>query len=447
MACRWILILLLLFGNISNLFAAEQFLTFAEAMNRLASQNEHLAAERQVLGQSRQELDAAQGRRWPELGISGGYFVMENDISISLSPLPPALTGLLPDSITLQQREFLTTAATVKWPLYTGGRITAGIDAARAGLSAGQAQLDGVEASLYQALVERYFAQVLASHAYQLKTTTVDTLADHLRRAQQLQAQGQIARAEVLRAEVSLSQARVEQTSAQHQLTLARAALAALLASNTAFQTTTPLPDAPVLPPLEALLTQAEQHNPSLRAAREQRLRAEAGVKAARGEQLPSLALFGRHKIYDRDLDLAASDWVAGVMLDWTLFDGGIHRHKVGAAQARADEVAYRVRAGHRDVELLVRQRHNQLADALSRISGFGAMQALAEESLRAQRRAFEEGLASSLDVVDAELALQKVELGLLAARYDSLVAASGLLEATGQTGRMNELFAIGNAP
>lgn len=447
MICRWMLVPLLLAGSIGNPVAAESPLTFAEAMNRLASQNEHLAAERQVLNQNRQELDAAQGRRWPELGISGGYFVMENDISISLPTLPPPLTGALPDNITLQQREFISTAATVKWPLYTGGRITAGIDAARAGLAAGQAQLDGVEASLYQTLVERYFGQVLASHAYQLKTTTVDTLADHLLQAQRLQAQGQIARAEVLRAEVALSQARVEQASARHQLALTRAALAALLASTTDFQTTTPLPDTPAFPPLESLLLQAEQHNPNLRAAREQRLRAEAGVKAARGEQLPSLALFGRHKLYDRDLDLASSDWVAGVMLDWTLFDGGIHRHKVGAAQARADEVAYRVRAGHRDVELLVRQRHNQLADALSRINAFGAMQALAEESLRAQRRAFEEGLASSLDVVDAELALQKVELGLLAARYDSLIAASGLLEATGQTGRLNERFAIGNAP
>ena len=58
--------------------------------------------------------------------------------------------------------------------------------------------------------------------------------------------------------------------------------------------------------------------------------------------------------------------------------------------------------------------------------------------------RAFEEGLATSLDVVDARLSLSRVELERLAAAYEFDVALADLLEASGQGARFEQLLATG---
>ncbi len=56
-----------------------------------------------------------------------------------------------------------------------------------------------------------------------------------------------------------------------------------------------------------------------------------------------------------------------------------------------------------------------------------------ADENLRARRRAFEEGLATSLEVVDAQLSLSAAEVERLRAAYAFDIALAQLLEASGQ--------------
>lgn len=443
-------LLILLLGSISSVGAAERpILSFSEAIERLSEHSELLAAEREVLGRGEAELADARSRRLPEAGLSATYVHSSDPVRLDLQPLrnyinqlePGIPPGYLPGDLELQSRSFGRAAATVSWPVFTGGRIQAGIDAAQASLAASRATFDGISAEMQSLLVQRYFAQVLAAQAYSVRATTAQTLGEHLNRAQRLQEEGQVARTEVLRARVALSEARADLESARHNLRLAESALAALLASPETFELSSSLPEPPILPPLQPLIDEAREFNPALRAAREQQQRAEAGVRAARGEQLPTVALFAEHALYDYNLDLLSSDWVVGVRMQWTLFGGGSSRHRTTAARMQADEVAYRLAHGTRDVELLLRQQHSQLADALSRLEAYADMRELAEESLRAQQRAFEAGVASSLDVVDAELAVQRVALGMLSARYDSLLAATRLYEAAGQTQMIGQWF------
>ena len=66
----------------------------------------------------------------------------------------------------------------------------------------------------------------------------------------------------------------------------------------------------------------------------------------------------------------------------------------------------------------------------------------LASEVVRARSRAFDEGLGTSLEVVDAQLAVQGVKLQRLAAAYDYDVALAELLEATGDADRFDSLRA-----
>ena len=57
----------------------------------------------------------------------------------------------------------------------------------------------------------------------------------------------------------------------------------------------------------------------------------------------------------------------------------------------------------------------------------------LADEALRSQNKAYEAGLATGLDVVDAELALSRLQVADLKAHYDAVIAWLGLLESCGE--------------
>jgi outer membrane protein TolC len=75
-------------------------------------------------------------------------------------------------------------------------------------------------------------------------------------------------------------------------------------------------------------------------------------------------------------------------------------------------------------------------------VEAFGFSLELARENVRVRTRGFEEGVATSLDVVDARLSLARVELGRLAAARDFDVALAELLEAAGQSERYEGLRA-----
>jgi outer membrane protein TolC len=90
-------------------------------------------------------------------------------------------------------------------------------------------------------------------------------------------------------------------------------------------------------------------------------------------------------------------------------------------------------------VATLVEQKHRELRQAREQFESLDATVTLAGESLRVRTLAFDEGLATSLEVVDARLALARVELKRLAAAYEFDVALAELLSACGESSRFDE--------
>ena len=77
-------------------------------------------------------------------------------------------------------------------------------------------------------------------------------------------------------------------------------------------------------------------------------------------------------------------------------------------------------------------------ADTISR-EQFAALTetiVLVRENLRVRQLAFREGQATSLEVIDAQLALARVETERAASAHDFVVALATLLEATGESAR-----------
>lgn len=426
---------------------------FRSAFEQLETSNEDLRAARAALEQSRAEQDEADGRRWPTLELAGRYTHLNAPIDADLRRiddlvvsglgqagilLPP---GLIPSSFRIQDQDFFNLSLEAVQPIYLGGRIQAGRAAADYAVQASEASVSGRRAELTVSLVERFFGQRLAAETLALRERTVTSLRQHDFNARRLEDEGQIARVERLRASVALAEAESEQVVAREQLALASSALATLLASDRPVAARGPIPPTPAAPDRAAWQEAARQNNPDLLEVRRRLDQAEAGARVAQGESRPTVALFGKREFYTDDLTLIDPEWALGIKASWTLFDGGQRRARAARAQARVDEVAWRLAAGQRDVALLVDQQLDRYISAREREQTFAATAELAEESLLAQQRAFEEGLGTSLEVIEAELARSRVALGELAARRDAWVALASLYAAAGQVDQMVDVL------
>ena len=212
-------------------------------------------------------------------------------------------------------------------------------------------------------------------------------------------------------------------------------ALASLLHTDTSISATTPV-EAPELDrSLEEFKQMAREKHPGLRQLRTERKRSHDAVRAARADWFPTVALFGYRELYTKDLTILEPEWAVGAKAQWDLpiLGGAESRAKVSSAKAMERSLASQEEQTLDNINLLVEKRWREMEHAKSRLTSLVKTRELADEALRSQTRAYEAGLATGLDVVDAELSLSRLQVADLKAHYDAVVAWLGLLEAAGE--------------
>jgi outer membrane protein TolC len=185
----------------------------------------------------------------------------------------------------------------------------------------------------------------------------------------------------------------------------------------------------------------AMDRHPGLRQLRTERKRSQDAVSAARADYFPTVALFAYKELYTRDLTLLEPDWAVGAKMQWDLFKGGETRSKVSNAKALDRSLSSMEEQTMDNIGLLVEKRWREMEHAKSRLESLKKTRELAEEAHRSQTLAYEAGLATGFDVVDAELALSRLQVADLKAHYDAVIAWLGLLETSGEVVNAGEML------
>ncbi len=445
-------LVLALGGLLAAPLACAGELSFADALAMLRQRNEALQAARAEVRQRQEEVGAARGLAWPKLEASAQYTRIDEPIVIDLDPIRQVILSLHPNvpaamlppfSVTAQDDTFWKADVRASWPVYTGGKITAAQEAARAELRSAEAGERAAGETLASELARRYFALRLASRARTLRAEVVATIGQHARHARRLEEEGMIARAERLHAEVALAEAERQLARSERDVELARIALTAVISADDAEITAaTPIAVLSTLEPAAEFVSQAEAANPNLARLRAMRELATIGKRAEKARYLPDVFVFGMHELHPSDLTILEPGWAVGVGASLTLFDGFAREHRIAAAKERETRVGALEARARRDIATLVEKRYRELVTARELVATLGSTRELAAENLRVRTRAFEEGMGTSLEVVDAQLAASRVELERVLAGYEFVVALAELLEASGQADRLPELLA-----
>ena len=341
----------------------------------------------------------------------------------------------------VQDDVFFNARLTAIWPIFTGFKIYSAYDAAKENVNAKKAAFDMAQNTILMDVATKYFTLRLAEELTVLRESTKKNLEEHLARSKKLEEGGQISKAERLRAEVALAEAENALEDSYRDQTLARLALASLLHTDTNITAVTPVMAPEQTFSMEDFKQLAMDRHPGLRQLRTERKRSQDAVSAARADYYPTVALFAYKELYTRDLTILEPDWAIGAKMQWDLFKGGETRSKVSNAKALDRSLSSMEEQTMDNIGLLVEKRWREMEHAKSRLESLKKTRELAEEAHRSQTLAYEAGLATGLDVVDAELALSRLQVADLKAHYDAVIAWLGLLEASGEVVNVGEML------
>ncbi|MFH1176748.1 MAG: TolC family protein [Acidobacteriota bacterium] len=357
--------------------------------------------------------------------------------------LPLTLPGseplvLFPDITTTY-----SAAVQVRQDLFTGGAITATRTASRRERDEVEAARLQVRAELQLAARLGYWEAVRAAAAGEVATAREERALRLLADTRALADAGMALRADLLAAEERLATARVGVLRAASAATQSLSQLRSLLhlpaggAIELADTLAGALPPAPE--ELTVLQELALQRRPELTA-----LAAHAGALKAREElaRAPSRPALGALAQWDlarpnqRYFPLAdewSDSWSVGLAASWTLFDGGKARAEVASSQAAQRALAAEHGEAARRIALEVEIGRIGQENALAVVAAADAARAAADERERAARERYNAGLATTVEILDAQAGLAEAEQAQIEARAGVWLAAARLAKAVGQ--------------
>ncbi len=408
---------------------------------------------------AQQERRASIGLRMPQISVTGAYAYMAKDIGFDFNEMKGPVqnlagqvlgSGMVPPQyippiqqlidpilgadwfLKVQDRSLGFVGGQVTMPIWLGGKINAAGRAAKLQASTAMERGNQARKALISELVERYFGLSLAMQVVDVRQQVVDGVRKHLQDAIALEQNGMIAKSERLYVEFKLAEAERELANARLQVQTISSALQNTLNRNQELLPVTSMFIVDKIEDLTFYQAQAADRNPLLNQVTLKRDLAQEGVKVQRSAFLPQVVAMGGGSFYNYQVAGLVPRWAVGVGVNIKIFDGLNREYKYSAAKQTVRRVGELQNKAEKDISVLVEQLYNQLQNYRNQMTSIDASLAFAEEYLRMKNAAFLEGMASSSDLIDAELNLAGVRAERLQAafNYDKLLAQ--LLEAAG---------------
>lgn len=464
----------------------KQNLTIEEAFLVAKQQNPVIQRGLQQIKQKEFESAGKNGLRLPQVSLSAKAVAMSDNLEIDLTPVRDAITPLyttlgnygvfsgvpnpdpatnpimpiLPDNIstqvvrqklleggehiananwveTIQEKNFATVSADFLWPVFTGGKINNATKAAKVEVKLSEEELRNTEGELLTEVVSRYYGLTLALQVEKVREQMFLAMEKHFTDAKKLYENGIIAKVELLHAQVSKNEAERELKKARHDIEIIRAGLDASLSYDTvvAIQPVSNLFINNEIPDISYWTESATLYNPQLKQIEGKKELTNIKKKADQGNYFPSVAMMGTYNLVDKNYSPYLPDWLVGVGVKWTVFDGLDRKHKINADEAIMSQVGYAEQKAHTDLKAYIIKLTQELEGQKEQKTELDNTLDLANEYASSTEKAFSEGLVNSTSVVDAHSKVAQVKALRLKVLYDYDVTLAKLFQTAGIPG------------
>jgi multidrug efflux system outer membrane protein len=342
-------------------------------------------------------------------------------------------------------REFDNHRATlqVSYELDLFGRIRSSAQAARAELEASEASREAVRLALAAQVAKSYFAVRALDEQVSLTRRNVALREEALGLQRKRLQGGVISEYDLRQLEAEAASVRAQLPPLEREREREEVALSVLLGRSPkqVYETQVAVaqrfdetPGAPVLPaglPSELLL-----RRPDLVEAERVLAAANARIGVARAEMFPSIALTGvlgsESEALSNLFTGGASIWLIGAAVTQTIFSGGRLQSRVEASEARERAALAQYQQAIRSAFGEVRTALIAQARARESFEAESTREAALAETLRLARLRYQNGVASQLDVLDAERGLLAAQIARVEALRAHRAAVADLFRALG---------------
>lgn len=330
------------------------------------------------------------------------------------------------------QVDNLNVTGLVGYNIYSGGKRGAGQDAAEAGLRASELDSQSVRDQLAYEVVNAYFNIIKAREVVASTESAVAAFEGNLKVATLKFEAGTFLKTEVLNLEVQLAQTRENLLGFSHQRDLAERVFLNLLGLDSG-QAVALAPDDQTIDLLRPPHTADLSAHPDLLSMKARTEAAEAQVRMAKGDRMPVVNAFGSYQVdHGWRMDGTGDSWMAGVAVDFKIFDGAMTKEKINEAEARQAEALEGLRKMTLGVDLQVEQAKLAHAQTIKRLEVTEKVIEQAEESAVLSRARFEQGVILSSDLINIETRLTEARMRRAIAIADERVAVAQLRRALG---------------
>jgi len=437
---RWITLSLILLAAAAPA-AAQSVRLDAETAARMAVEASTLteaAADR--VQASVYAVDAADAGRMPVLTTTAGVAqlngVPEFSAPVNGPGQPP--TVIFPNITTWYQADLSLTQ-----PLWTGGAISAGREAARMDQDAASWSAERTALDLRFHARTSYWRAVAAAAAVEVAEAQRRRAERLLDDSRALRAAGMAVDAVIFAGKARVAAADVDLIRAQTEDEQALVGLRSLLGLDRgttvvlADARTEAVPSAPI--GLEELEAEALAERPELKIADARIGGLGARERAVNAARRPAVALSGQWMVArpnQRYLPLEDTwndSWRVGVLASWQLFDG--NRTRARAATVRSEQDAARGDRGEleRRLKLEVETSRLELEAALEAVTAADASRGAAAAWEESSKERYAAGLAAISEMLDAQADLTAAEVAQVRTRVTAWIAEAALERAVGR--------------
>jgi len=438
-----ILLISIFISSALNSYSQEitENMTFEEAYQSMAENNLALKGAKAEKESNEYLRKTTRGLYLPKISLNANYTKFNEDLGVDISGVSKAAGGigiapsgnlLSPSKLVLQKEQVAIASLDLIWPVFTGGKIMAANKAMDAKIDEAQYKLDQKESELNTELVERYYGYRLATKAVTLYQDVLDAMIIHQNNAKKLEENGMISKAQKLYADLSVSTAQAELNHAKNTQNTVAEAL-----KNTVTQTYNINPVSELflvedIEPVEFFINSALENSPLLKQVDAKKRQAEQMHHVSTSNYLPTVAVIGNKVLSEYQLADAMPNWFVGVNLRWTLFDGMSRTNEARSSRATINRVEFLKTKAEDDISTLINKIYNNLTSSVAQLHDLNSTYKFAVEYERVTQKAFSEGFATSKDVVDAQLVLNKVKVGRLKIMNDYVLSLAKLLQYSG---------------
>lgn len=427
-----IIAMVLFLGNVTA-EAQEMAFTLQDAYTSALKTHESIKIAEEGVLQSEAVIDQARTYLYPRLNGNAGY-TRYNEI---LPPPPPVPSA---DSVIFQPQEESTASLKLTQPLYTGGRTLAALRTAKSRQEASRQDLAASREDLMLGVAEAYYGVLKAQKLVDVSRESVDRM-ERNRKVTEREANIRRTKANasaLLRANTLVSQARIILLRSEDGLRIARRKLGLITGLPENVPLTEPASlDAPA-EGYDRLRDAAFARREDYAKARLDRDVARENIAIVKGAHLPQLSAEGgvRYKsAAPSTLDEGTTNYV-GLRLEVPIFEGGLMRHEVSEARSKLRQSELFADLLRRSIESEVYEASINLQTETAVLSAVKQQYEDAKSNFTAVEALFAEGVASTLQLIDAQQALLFTEREYVNAIYDQQVAILRLQRVVGMLGK-----------